>query len=123
MNPNFVLIAAMMGLMLVGIDISVMNVVVEAIRGSFQIGLNGVEWVLNIYTLAYATLLLNAGALSDRFGPRFTFMAGVALFGAILGIFGAEHFTASLTPILALASVALAAGVITVSLTDFSSRV
>lgn len=75
-----VLAAAMMGIVLVGIDVSVINVAVETIQTSFGVSLGGLQWVLNIYTLAYATLLLNAGAISDRYGPRATFASGFLLF-------------------------------------------
>ena len=75
-----VLAAAMMGIVLVGIDVSVIRVAVETIQASFGVSLGGLQWVLNIYTLSYATLLLNAGAISDRYGPRATFASGFLLF-------------------------------------------
>ena len=80
MNSAAVLAAAMMGIVLVTVDVSAVNVAAPALGRSFRVGVGGMEWVLNVYTLAYASFLLNAGSLSDRHGPRATFLAGFALF-------------------------------------------
>jgi DHA2 family methylenomycin A resistance protein-like MFS transporter len=45
-------------------------------------GITGLQWVIDGYTLAFAALLLSAGALADRFGARQAFGAGLALFVA-----------------------------------------
>ena len=59
---------------------SVVNVALIAFRRSFAIRLDGLQWVLNVYTLTYAVLLLSAGALSDRLGSRTVFVIGSAVF-------------------------------------------
>jgi DHA2 family methylenomycin A resistance protein-like MFS transporter len=38
------------------------------------------EWASNAYTLAFASLLLGAGALGDRLGARGVFACGFAMF-------------------------------------------
>ena len=94
MNATAVLAAAMMGIVLVTVDMSAVNVAAPALGRSFHTGLGGMEWVLNVYSLAYAACLLNAAALSDRHGPRATFLAGFALAGgpilagALIAAFG-----------------------------------
>ncbi|HEY1703312.1 MAG TPA: MFS transporter [Trebonia sp.] len=40
------------------------------------------SWVLNAYTVVFAAFLIPAGRLADRFGRRFLFTAGLAIFGA-----------------------------------------
>ncbi len=40
------------------------------------------QWVVNAYTLSFASLLLTGAALGDRFGRRRVFLAGLALFMA-----------------------------------------
>src|SRR4029079_2608385 len=40
----------------------------------------GIEWVIDIYTLVLASLLLLSGAAGDRFGRRRTFQIGLSLF-------------------------------------------
>jgi DHA2 family methylenomycin A resistance protein-like MFS transporter len=80
LRPAFVLAAAMMGIVLVTLDVSVVNVAIEALRTSFGVRIDGLQWVLNVYTLAYAMFLLSAGALGDRIGARATFLLGFAIF-------------------------------------------
>ncbi len=79
-RPVLVLAAAMMGVVLVSLDVSVVNVALEALRRSFNVRIDGLQWVLNVYTLAYAVFLLSAGALSDRLGSRATFVLGSIIF-------------------------------------------
>ena len=42
--------------------------------------MTGLQWVVDGYTLMFAALLFSAGSLSDRFGARQAFGAGLALF-------------------------------------------
>ncbi|MDE1991750.1 MAG: MFS transporter [Rhizobiaceae bacterium] len=79
-RPFMVLFAAMTGIMLVSLDVSVVNVAVESLQSTFRVPLEELQWVLNAYTLSYATFLLSAGALSDRIGARATFLWGFAIF-------------------------------------------
>ena len=79
-RPGLVLTAAMMGIVLVSLDVSVVNVALNAFRTSFAIRMDGLQWVLNVYTLTYAVSLLSAGALSDRLGSRAVFMIGSIVF-------------------------------------------
>lgn len=81
-SPTLILVAAMMGVVLVSLDVSVVNVAIKAMAASFHVGIEGLQWVLNIYTLSYAVCLLSAGALGDRFGHRASFMLGFAIFTA-----------------------------------------
>lgn len=74
------LTAAMMGVVLVSLDVSVVNVALETLQRSFNIRIDGLQWVLNVYTLTYAVFLLSAGALSDRHGSRATFVLGSIVF-------------------------------------------
>ena len=40
----------------------------------------GLEWIVDAYALAFASLMLSAGALGDRIGARRTFVLGFGLF-------------------------------------------
>lgn len=40
------------------------------------------QWIVNAYTLVFASLILTAGALGDRLGARRVFIAGFAIFAA-----------------------------------------
>ncbi len=76
------LAAAGLGFVVVLLDVSVVNVALDALRGRFATDVTGLQWVVNAYTLAFASLLLTTGALGDRFGARRIFTAGFAVFTA-----------------------------------------
>src|SRR6185437_7870841 len=64
---------------------------------------SALQWVVNAYTLAFAALILSAGALSDRVGAKRVFIAGFSVFTVASAICG-------LAPTLGVPSAALSAG-------------
>ncbi|WP_459464318.1 MFS transporter [Rhizobium sp. No.120] len=81
-RPLLTLVGSALGFLLVLLDVSVVNVALDALSTTFGTNVVGLEWVLNAYTLVFAALLLMAGALGDRFGARTVFLHGFALFTA-----------------------------------------
>ncbi len=80
LHPRTTLVAAALGFVVVLLDVSVVNVALDALRTSFSTDVAGLQWVVNAYTLIFAALLLMAGALGDRFGARAIFISGFILF-------------------------------------------
>jgi DHA2 family methylenomycin A resistance protein-like MFS transporter len=76
------LFAVCLGAFIAILDTTIVNVALPRIGTSFGSGTSGLEWVVNAYVLAFASLLLSSGALGDRLGQRRVFLAGVALFGS-----------------------------------------
>jgi DHA2 family methylenomycin A resistance protein-like MFS transporter len=76
------LAAASLGFSVVQLDVFVVNVAVRQIGSALGGGTSGLQWVVGIYTLMFAALILTAGALGDRFGARRMFAAGFAVFMA-----------------------------------------
>jgi MFS family permease len=64
------------------IDGSILNVALPAIRAGTGADGAEVQWVVNIYTLPLAALILLGGALGDHQGRRRWLVIGTALFGA-----------------------------------------
>jgi EmrB/QacA subfamily drug resistance transporter len=62
------------------LDIAVVNTALSKIADDLDTGLSGLQWVVDAYTLALASVVLTAGALADRFGRKRLFTAGLALF-------------------------------------------
>lgn len=62
------------------LDIAVVNTALPDIGRDLHTGLAGLQWVVDAYTLALATVVLSAGALADRLGRRRLFTIGLALF-------------------------------------------
>ena len=76
------LAVALLGFFVVTLDAFVVNVALPPISHDLGGGITGLQWVIDGYTLAFAALLLSAGALADRFGARPAFGAGLAVFVA-----------------------------------------
>ena len=72
--------ATSLAFLLVQLDVSIINVSLAAIGARWQVGVLGLQWVVDSYALAFASLLLSTGALGDRLGHRRVFILGLALF-------------------------------------------
>jgi MFS family permease len=70
------LAAASVGFSMVQLDVFVVNVAIRQIGSALGGGTSRLQWVVGIYTLMFAALILTAGALGDRFGARRMFTAG-----------------------------------------------
>lgn len=57
-------------------------VALPSLGRDLDLGLSGLEWVVNAYTLALSVVLLFGGRLTDLLGGRRVFMVGLALFTA-----------------------------------------
>src|SRR5579875_2690660 len=77
---RWALVATSLGFGVVQLDVSVVNVAIKPIGADLGGGVSGLQWVVGAYTLAFAALILSAGALGDRIGARRMFVAGFALF-------------------------------------------
>jgi EmrB/QacA subfamily drug resistance transporter len=62
------------------LDIAVVNTALSAISADLDTGLHGLQWVVDAYTLALATVVLTAGSLADRYGRRRVFAIGLVVF-------------------------------------------
>ena len=81
-NLPLILTAASFGFTVVQLDVTIVNVALDAIGREFGAPTASLQWVVDAYTLLLAALLLSAGALGDRLGPRRVFLAGLVLFAA-----------------------------------------
>jgi EmrB/QacA subfamily drug resistance transporter len=76
-----VLAICALSLFLVGLDTTIVNVGLPAIGHGLGVDTRGLEWVVNAYTVVFASLLITSGALADRFGRRRVFQYGLVVFG------------------------------------------
>jgi EmrB/QacA subfamily drug resistance transporter len=72
-----------MGSFVAGLDATVVNVALPAIRDDLGGGLAGQQWVSNAYLLTLGSLILVAGSLGDLYGERRIFSLGVGGFGVV----------------------------------------
>jgi DHA2 family methylenomycin A resistance protein-like MFS transporter len=65
---------------MVSLDVTVVNVALPNLKRELHADVTALQWVVDGYTLIFAALLLSAGALGDRNGPKKVFQAGLLLF-------------------------------------------
>jgi EmrB/QacA subfamily drug resistance transporter len=81
-HPNLILAICCMSLLVVGMDVTIVNVALPAIQRDLHATVSGLQWILDAYTLVVASLLMLAGSVSDRVGRRRVFQFGLLLFTA-----------------------------------------
>ncbi len=69
-----------LSLFIVGLDNTVVNIALPAIRTDLDAPASGLQWVIDAYTLVLASLLMLAGSVADRIGRKRVFMTGLVLF-------------------------------------------
>ena len=79
-SPRWTLVATSFGLGMALLDVTAGNVAVPSIQRDLGTGIAGLSWVIDGYTLAFASALLLAGGLGDRLGARRVFSSGLVLF-------------------------------------------
>ena len=77
---RWVVAAMIMGSSVAGIDSTVVAVALPAIGRNLHVGFQALQWTVTSYTLTLASLILLAGSLSDRWGRRRVFLAGLGWF-------------------------------------------
>lgn len=78
----FALFSVCLGYFMVLLDGSALNIALPSIQHDIHGSLATLQWLVNIYTIPLACLLLSSGVLADRAGSRRVFM--VALTGFVL---------------------------------------
>src|ERR1700749_4467433 len=75
------LTAISLGFLMITLDATIVNVALGPIGADLGGALSTAQWIVSGYTLAFAALLLTAGAVADRVGARTGFLVGLAVFG------------------------------------------
>jgi MFS transporter, DHA2 family, methylenomycin A resistance protein len=82
-GSKYGLYAICFGFFLVLLDTSALNVAIVSMQREFGGAMNGLQWVVNSYTIVFASFLLACGALADRFGAKRCYQLGLFLFTAM----------------------------------------
>jgi EmrB/QacA subfamily drug resistance transporter len=82
----FVAIAQLM----VVLDATIVNIALPAAQKALGFANTDRQWIVTAYALAFGSLLLLGGRLSDMFGRKFTFITGAAGFAIASAIGGAS---------------------------------
>ena len=75
-----VLLTMCFALFMAMLDNTVVNVALPRLQSDLGAGISGLQWIVDGYVLAFASLLLTGGILGDRYGRKRMFLAGLAGF-------------------------------------------
>ena len=81
-SPWAVLVVMCVGYFLVLLDVTIVNVALPRIGSGLHAGVSGLQWVVDGYALALASLMLPGGAVGDLRGHKRVVMCGLIVFGA-----------------------------------------
>jgi EmrB/QacA subfamily drug resistance transporter len=79
-QATLALAAVCLGFFMILLDGSALNVALPAVQRDVQGSLASLQWVVNVYTIPLASVLLTAGNLGDRFGARRVFTWSLSMF-------------------------------------------
>ncbi|WP_330249721.1 MFS transporter [Nocardia sp. NBC_00565] len=77
------LLGISLGYFMVLLDMTVLSVAEPDLAASLRTSIAGLQWATTGYTVAFAALLLSAGAVADRYGAHRVFRFGTAAFGLV----------------------------------------
>jgi EmrB/QacA subfamily drug resistance transporter len=72
--------AVSVGLFMIMLDNTVVNVALPSIQRDLDTGLSELQWIVTGYALSFAALMLIGGKLADAYGRRLIFVVGIAVF-------------------------------------------
>jgi EmrB/QacA subfamily drug resistance transporter len=75
-----VLLTMCFALAMAMLDNTVVNVALPRIRDELSAGISQLQWIVDGYVLAFASLLLTGGIMGDRYGRKRMFVGGLVVF-------------------------------------------
>ncbi|MCW2992350.1 MAG: transporter [Solirubrobacterales bacterium] len=79
-RPNVVLAICCLSLLIVGMDVTIVNVALPSIQADLGASVSALQWTTAAYTVVLASLLMLGGSTGDRLGRARVFKFGLALF-------------------------------------------
>jgi EmrB/QacA subfamily drug resistance transporter len=121
----WVLVAMVFGLFMPMLDNLVVNVALPTIQRELGAGVSGLQWIIDAYTLTFASFMLTGGALGDLYGRKRFFMAGLVTFtvGSLLcGLSGSIGQLIAFRAVQGLGAAMLLPGSLSIITATFSGR-
>ncbi len=104
----FILLTMCFALFMAMLDNTVVNVALPTISRELNAGVSGLQWIVDGYVLAFASLLLTGGILGDRYGRKRMFLIGLTVFTLASLLSGLSQSTGQLIAFRALQGVGAA---------------
>jgi EmrB/QacA subfamily drug resistance transporter len=74
------LVVLLIGMFMALLDTTIVNVALPTIKTTLDASESTLSWIISGYALAYGLALIPAGRIGDRFGHKWVFFGGLALF-------------------------------------------
>src|ERR1700737_2072740 len=71
-----------LSLLIIGLDNTILNVALPTLVRDLHASGSQLQWIVDAYTILYASMLLTTGSLGDRFGRKGALSLGLVVFGA-----------------------------------------
>src|SRR5881275_1855320 len=81
-RKGLILFALCLAALIINIDVTIVNVTLPSLVRELDATTTDLQWVVDAYTLVFASLILAAGSLSDRLGRKGVLLAGLGVFAA-----------------------------------------
>lgn len=95
-SPWFILSILCLGFFMILLDTTIVNIAVPEMTVTLGSTLGQILWIVNAYTLTYATLLITGGRLGDLFGQKRLFLVGLSIFTVASALCGLAQTPAQL---------------------------
>src|SRR5438128_606633 len=121
----WVLVAMVFGLFMPMLDNLVVNVALPTMQHKLGAGVSGLQWIIDAYTLTFASFMLTGGALGDLYGRKRFFMSGLAVFtlGSLAcGLSGSTSSLVGFRALQGLGAAMLLPGSLSIITATFSGR-
>jgi EmrB/QacA subfamily drug resistance transporter len=121
----WVLVAMVFGLFMPMLDNLVVNVALPTIQHKLGAGVSGLQWIIDAYTLTFASFMLTGGALGDLYGRKRFFMTGLLVFmtGSLLcGLSGTTGELVAFRALQGLGAAMLLPGSLSIITATFSGK-
>jgi EmrB/QacA subfamily drug resistance transporter len=107
-HKTLILLCVSIPSFMINLDSNIVAVSLSSIAHALHADFAGIEWVVSTYTLTFASLVMPAGALADRYGRKRMLLLGLAIFTVASFICGAAPNVAVLNAARALQGVGAA---------------
>ena len=87
-RQRLTLLATSVGLFMIFLDATIVNVALPDIQEDFDAGEQGLQWVVAAYSLTMGMFIMSAATLADQQGRRRVFIAGMVLFAGASALCG-----------------------------------
>lgn len=87
-HPRLTLVATGLGLFMIFLDATIVNVALPDIQDDLGGGEGGLQWVVAAYTLTMGMFMMSSASLADRHGRRRLLVSGMVLFAGASALCG-----------------------------------